>query len=419
MKAARIIDEAVSERVVVFGSPPPSGRDLDLVIRNDQRDSIESALKANGFIARGIGWAAFDGCTTEAVDLVPIGNWGLTDEAIDALFSEAVAIEGYQNLVRPAPHHALLIMAHRVARSGGELEPKKRERMRKALEEDPDGWGNAQKVAAGWGAYRAVIALERLYKTGVPTSRRVRAASLAERSGSRLRAWRTVLKPARGKALVTFSGLDGSGKTSQAEALRSSLERTTGETVIVWTRLSYNPSLKAIAKPIKALLGASKAPAPANKASAASAPDPGKQLRQKSALVTHSWATAVAVANAVAQRKVTRYHLRRGRNVVSDRYTLDSRIHLRYRYGVQRRFAFQAWIIRTLSPKPLRSYLVDVPPQVAYERKPEQYDLKQLETQSRLYDEERHTLEITRLDGTRPKEDLCQEVALDVWQALD
>ena len=134
--------------------------------------------------------------------------------------------------------------------------------------------------------------------------------------------------------------------------------------------------------------------------------------------MTQTWATAVAVANGVAQRRVTRYHLKRGRNVVCDRYTLDSRVHLRYRYGDTRRFRFQAWVIRALSPKPLRSYHVEVPPEVAHERKAEQYDLEQLRTQARLYVEERQEVGAQRLDGTRPKEDLTREVVEDVWRSL-
>jgi thymidylate kinase len=185
----------------------------------------------------------------------------------------------------------------------------------------------------------------------------------------------------------------------------------------VWTRLSYNPSLKALAKPIKALLGAGRSRSEGT-ASSVSAVDPGKELRRKSVVVTQVWALTVAVANAAAQRRVTRYHLKRGRTVVCDRYTLDSRMHLRYRYGTERRFGFQGRLIAALSPKPVRSYLVEIPPEVAYERKAEQYDLDQLRTQASLYREESESLDVKKLDGTRPKEDLSDEVAEDVWRAL-
>jgi thymidylate kinase len=422
MRSAELIDAATSDRVLVFGSLPPDGRDLDLLVRAPERREIEVALTRSNFHHRGIQWVSFEAGSTDAVDLVPADDWGLSEDALQDLFDAAVPLPGYEHLVRPAPHHALLIMARRVARAGGELDPKKRDRVRNALEEDKDGWAHAQEAADGWSSRRAVVALERLYKTGVPSTRRVRAAALAERStgsGARIRAWRIVLKRKRGRGLVTFSGLDGSGKTSQAEAVRDALERTVGETVIVWTRLSYNPSLKAVARPVKKLLGARNTSATGSHAEpTATATDPGKELRRKSSVVTQTWATLVAIANATSQRRVTRYHLKRGRNVVCDRYTLDSRVHLRYRYGEARRFRFQAKIIEAISPKPLRSYHVEVPPEVAYERKAEQYDLAQLQTQARLYEEEGEALGVTRLDGTRSKEELSRAVTEDVWKGL-
>lgn len=416
MRSAELIDAAVSERVLVFGSLPPAGRDLDLLVRSGAQANIESALAQAGFLQRGIQWVSFSG-GTDAVDLVPARDWELAAGALERLFEEAIPLDGFQNLARPSPRHALLILARRVARSGGELDAKKRQRLSAALEEDPDAWGHAQRAAREWSSYRAVIALERLYKTGVPTKRRVRAAALAERpSISTTKAWRIVLRRKRGRGIVTFSGLDGSGKTSQAEAVKDSLERTSGETVIVWTRLSYNPSLKAIARPVKAVVGRGRGKGSGEVTSVTV--DPGKELRKKSPVVTYVWATAVALANAVAQRRVTRYHLNRGRNVVCDRYTLDSRVHLRYRYGKDRRFALQARIIEALSPKPLRSYHVEVPPEVAFQRKAEQYELDQLRTQANLYAEERDAFGAKRLDGTRPKDELTREVVEDVWRSL-
>jgi thymidylate kinase len=415
MSAADIVDEAISERVVVFGSLPPGGRDLDLVVRAPERSSIESALERAGYSNRGVQWVRFHGDSADAVDLVPVESWRLPPDVAEDLFTEALAIEGFSHLARPAPHHVLLIMARRVVRSGGELDPKKRARVRAALDEDPDGWAHAQRAATGWSSYRAVVALERLYKTGVPTGKQARIAALTEIYGSKGKALKIASGGRARPVLVTFSGLDGSGKTSQAEAVKRSLEAIAGETVIVWTRLSYNPSLKALAKPIKTMLGAR--PRGPGGSDVAPSTDPGKELRKRSALVTQMWASAVATANAAAQRRVTGYHMKRGRNVVSDRYTLDSRVHLRYRYGERKRFRLQAWIISALSPKPTRAFFVDVPAQVAFERKAEQYDLEQLETQSRLYREELAD-DIMRLDGTRPREELAEEVSEEVWRAL-
>jgi thymidylate kinase len=126
----------------------------------------------------------------------------------------------------------------------------------------------------------------------------------------------------------------------------------------------------------------------------------------------------VAVANGITQRRETRSHLRKGRVVICDRYSLDSAVHLRYRYGEHRRFRLQAALVRVLSPRPVRAFLLDVPAETGLARKAEQYDLGQLARQVRLYREEHEQLGVRRLDGERPREELCAEIAREVWLAL-
>jgi hypothetical protein len=75
-------------------------------------------------------------------------------------------------------------------------------------------------------------------------------------------------------------------------------------------------------------------------------------------------------------------------------------------------------MVRMLSPRPVRSFWMAVPPATALERKAEQYNLDQLTLQNRLYEEEHARLGARRLDGTRPREELCDEIAREVWSAL-
>src|SRR5437879_12452241 len=84
-------------------------------------------------------------------------------------------------------------------------------------------------------------------------------------------------------------------------------------------------------------------------------------VRQRSGVVANVWVTVVALAHALAQRRETRRHLRRGVIVISDRYTLDAAAHLRFRYGESRPFQFQIRLVKLLSPRPLRSYFVHLP----------------------------------------------------------
>jgi hypothetical protein len=48
------------------------------------------------------------------------------------------------------------------------------------------------------------------------------------------------------------------------------------------------------------------------------------------------------------------------------RYDLDLKVPLRYRYGEGLGFAFQLALVRMLTPRPPRAYLLDVAPQTAY-----------------------------------------------------
>ena len=54
----------------------------------------------------------------------------------------------------------------------------------------------------------------------------------------------------------------------------------------------------------------------------------------------------------------------------------------------------------------------------AYARKAEQYSLEDLTRQARLYREEAEHLGARTLDGERPREELCAEIAEEVWRAL-
>ena len=97
---------------------------------------------------------------------------------------------------------------------------------------------------------------------------------------------------------------------------------------------------------------------------------------------------------------------------------------LRERYGRQVRrsphphAATAIGLARRLSPRPLRGYFVDVPPETAYARKAEQYSLDDLTRQAELYREESARLGVHKIDGERPREDLCAKIAEDVWRAL-
>jgi thymidylate kinase len=319
-------------------------------------------------------------------------------------------------VVRPAAHHALLILARRVAFGGGVLDEKRRARLDAALAEDPDAFARAREHAGGWQAGAALAALERIHGEGGELRPDERQSH----------GWRP--RRRRRGTVIALSGLDGAGKSSQAAALRETLERLGYDVETAWTRINWDDLIWRIGTPLKRIAGvpfrllARLRPEREAAPSAAPAPsdvheDPVKRLRESSGLLTHAWLMVIAVANAWSQRRLTRDHLRNGKLVICDRYVLDSIVALRYEYGSGRRFRPQRLLISALSPTPRRAYFLDVSPETAFARKGE-WGIEWLAGHRDLYLEEAHSLKVRVLDGELPREEICAQIAADVWLAL-
>lgn len=411
MNAAEI-DRLLVEPAIVFGSLPPEGRDLDLLVSPGEKRRLQKVLTDAGWLQRGRTFARFAGGTAFAVDLVVLGEWSPTPAAITRLQEEAEPLPGYLHICAPAGHHRLLILARRFG-AGMKLDERKLSRIAAFSKED---WSKASAEASIWGLGEALRSLEV-------------ALSAAPERGKPL-ALRSLLHRKRGR-LISLSGLDGSGKSTQGEALRAALEALGFEVRIEWTKVARDPVLSAVARPVKAVLGRFSKGGPAAREEPDEGdeernypdgppppPDAGKLLRQKNPLLTWGWTIVVAWANGRTHRKTVLRHLRAGRVVICDRYVLDSLTHLRYRYGPACRFRLQGAIIHLLSPKPACAFLLDVSPETARARKPEQYTTAELKVLRGLYREEAARLEVVSFDPERPLEELAAEIAITAWSRL-
>lgn len=398
------LDSLISGRVLVFGSLPPDARDIDLLARPVELDALRAGLTALGFLQRGDQWVRFRACSTESVDVVPSPSLRLPVEEETDLFDEALPITGLAQLVRPAPHHALLILARRLLRGDGRLDAKRRARVELALSEDAGAWETATARAGSWRAGPALALLRDVYESG----RRVRVAERAGALGAKAFVRSIVDRRPRRGHIVALSGLDGSGKSSQAEALRSALETAGIPAAVEWTRFSHNTSLDAIAAPVKALVRRG--------AGEDAGEEAATRLRRESGTIGRVWSAIVAVTNALSHLRLTARHLIAGRVVICDRYVLDSVVQLRDKYGEG--LNTQAALIRLLSPRPSRAYFLDVPPETACARKPEQFTLDELTRQAVFYRDAASKLGVQRIDAERPRDEICTEIASDVWFAL-
>jgi thymidylate kinase len=432
LAVARIVDAAAADRVLVFGSPPPKGRDVDLLAREPEERALASKLAREGFEQRGLQWARFRDCTVVAVDLVAAAEWHLPADELAALFEEAVPLSEFEHLVVPAPHHALLIAARRVSRSGAYAE-RLRSRVGEIGSRTPSAWEEARQRAPAWGAERSLARLRALHNSGAWPAAAARLRAFGERATTTTaprRGARRALRRLTGRpAIVALSGLDGAGKSFQAARLADQLEQLGLDAAVVWpaaTNLLYqaSPALKRVLRRMLAALGRS--PKPTGRGDSAS----GASKREEAvgdaaeepwprqvAPVAHALALVVAVVQAWSFRRGATRSARGAQVVIYDRYTLDSVVYLRHRWGHGRTLRLQSLIIRRLSRTPDLAFLLEVAPEVAYERK-QDFPLDNLRERARLYRELYAHLGVIRLDGERPRDELCAVIAREVWRRV-
>jgi thymidylate kinase len=224
--------------------------------------------------------------------------------------------------------------------------------------------------------------------------------------------------------IISLSGLDGAGKSSQTTALVETFEALGVEVVVEWMPLGHAPRYRAI-RTIRKSVGAAlrlyrRVRALGRKRPGSGSPSAKVQdtaLRQRSSAVNQGWTTIVALHQAIQHRKASLKHAGRGKVVIFDRYTPDAAAQLRFFYGSQNAFRFQKWLIDRISPNTRRSYLLEVPPAVVAARKELQYTFEGVCEQAALLVEESGRLGVVRLDGERPREEITEQIARELWQA--
>jgi thymidylate kinase len=403
---ATTIDAAASGRVIVLGSLPPSGRDLDLLARSRERDRIERALDAAGLVRKGSDFALFRACSAYGVELITAERF-VPRAAVEDLFAQALPLEGYAALARPAPAHALLVLARLVVHEG-HLQPKRRARLERILAEDPQAWRHAREIASSWRAGRALELLEAAAEGGsIPVSERLRAHG--RRSARRF--------PHRG-LLVALSGIDGAGKSSQARWLADSLTALGVDVEVVWNNLLGNRALAILSAPPRALLRL--AGRGGERMAQWDDPPPDADDVTASAVrasaVRRAWSIIATLANALEQQIPAARSVARGRVVVFDRSPLDLavRMHVLYRANIEA----QRRLVRLTAPRPDLAFLLDIPAEVSLARKQDVWSPTQLEEQASLYREFASGFGVRRIDGQRPPDEIAAEIAREAWLAL-
>lgn len=405
----RAVDQALSAPVLVAGRLLPGAADLEIVVDRPGAAAVGEGLVRLGFGRRGDTWARLHSCSADVVTVRPPAPWAPPAREWERMLADAVPLPGCGRLRWLSTPDELLVHALRFAADPRPVPAGIRTRLHQALAAEPSAWVVAAERAVTWRAEAAVRLARDAYDGARPVDRRGRRALAAE------------VEPvaARPGGVVALSGLDGSGKSTQAHALAATLGKLGYDVSLEWTRLSFDRSLDVVAAPVKALLRRRR-PADAGPAAATadSSGSSGHPLRARSAAVDRTWTAVVAAANGWTQRRTTAAALGAGRVVVRDRYVLDSVVQLHSVYGRDRDVSAQARLVEMLSPAPLAAFFLDVAPDVAYRRKPEEYTVEELAAHRRLYLREAERLDVIRVDAARPPAELAAELARSVWHLL-
>lgn len=417
---AAAIDEVVSGPVLVEGSPPPDGRDLDLVAARQDHAAITSWLQKSGFVRWRNSWARFGPPGAYGVELTSTDRWRTSEDDGSSLFRDAEPIPGYRNLVLPSPAVVLLLAARGAVTRRGGLTAKARGRVDGALARDPQAWAVAEEIAGPLGMSGALRLLRRAHETerGLsPTARVAALAGVALAPGPAAAKARILLgaRPRRLRpAVVSFSGLDGSGKSTQVNRLSRELDQLGVAAVDHWAGFK-NAALLRVRFPILDRPRSSGV---------------GTDLDVKYRLVPHAlygsrigtaaWGYVVVLFNVAHLWRFVLLRRPRGTKLlVFDRFSPDTMVKLDLRFTRDRGIdiRWQRRLFELLSPKPDVGFLVAVSSDVAYSRRQEQTP-EELANMAELYQEQVPRFGLHRLDGTRPADELATEIATTVWRGL-
>ena len=214
--------------------------------------------------------------------------------------------------------------------------------------------------------------------------------------------------PAHG-LVISFSGMDGSGKSAAATTARDTIQSEGGRARIAWARFgdSQGVALDRIGRPIKLALrrqGRIANPV-ATGGAAADGPDAPPASRRAGA-VAWLWTIVVASVAARQHRRAARAS-REGVTIVCDRWLADDLVDLELRYG---RHAVAELILRRFVPRADLGILLEVDAPTARARKPDDQAKSILEAMEQLYARWAVGLNLERVDANAPADEVQASV---------
>jgi thymidylate kinase len=409
------IGNAVDGAAILWRGDSLTGRDLDVLVLPGAEDAAVAALAGEGLLpAPGEpGHAVFTAPGLE-VDLLLGSSWPAYYPSLDGVRSRAGSGDAPLRVASDADR-LLMLAAEAVA--GRPLE-KIAARARELLA----GEGAAERL-------RAVASEEKLepladlimqpdellgrsslgrlpYRAAAAVATRSPAAraALRQRVGTRLEA-----ADRRRGLLISLSGMDGSGKSTAAAAVRRELEQAGVHVDVAWARFGQEADvLDRVAGPVRKLLrrtGTTADPVAAGGPTVSARQNPRAAAGRRGP-VGWAWVVVVAAVNARSFRRLARPR-KRGVAIVCDRWAADSLVDLELRYG---RHRLAEWLLSRATPRPDLAILLEIDAGTAATRKPGDQAERVLRGMEEAYARRAAQLGLERVDATRAAAEVAAEV---------
>ncbi|WP_152185020.1 nucleotidyltransferase family protein [Segeticoccus rhizosphaerae] len=220
----------------------------------------------------------------------------------------------------------------------------------------------------------------------------------------------------RRQVRVSFSGLDGAGKTRQIDSLVATVgEDHSVEVLWIPFKIWPEPLLNRLPANFRSRLGPKRRTAASGER--AEAVGASRRHQVVKSVVWTTVATLSAVSAGLSLRR--RAAGSQAEFLVLDRYRLDTIVKLQFWYAD----VPAAWLSRVvglIAPAPDVEFLLRVDPEVAYARKPEQWSVAQLSRQAQFYDHlAAGAFPVVTLDAHQPSDEIAGLVRARVRSALD